>query len=75
MSQLRDWEHIDHQIKQGHHFKDRFRDYRLPIRDAIKERARPSDIYAGQKYVRCPTCGGKVILPCLLCSLTEECHV
>jgi len=32
-------------------------------------------VFESEEYFRCPTCGGKVLMPCLACRLRSNRHV
>lgn len=59
MSTLRNWEFLNASIDQGHAVRDR-------ARELSGEKSKVNR--RGKKYQRCPTCGGMVLLPCLLCN-------
>lgn len=60
MTRIKDWSHIKAPGKQWQGQKD----------CRINQRGIKADKPSG-KYSRCPTCGGFVLQPCLLCSLKE----
>ncbi|KKM76328.1 hypothetical protein LCGC14_1381240 [marine sediment metagenome] len=69
MSLLQDCEFLNAAVRQGRPVVDRCRELRTPIVASKKRQPKPSELNFDKKHVRCPGCGGMVILPCLLCSL------
>lgn len=70
MSLLRDCEFLNAAREQGRPMVDRHIGLRVTKEIKIsKRRGHPCGTGTNQKYERCSSCGGMVILPCLACSL------